>query len=474
MTQANLVGDFGQASPAAARRRVIGSRLVKGKKISWPVFLFLIGLVVPWVIYVGPFRMSVYRFVLLAMVLPCVGMWVTGKAGRVRTADIALILYWVWCTLSFIETSGAETTVSAWGMGFVETLGPYLLARCYIRNAEDLYNAVWLMFWIVAFLLPFAIIECVTGINILRELFGAIFPLKPNESLARSGLTRVQSVFDQAILFGVFTGSIVGLVYSVLGYRKNFFERALRTGIVIATSFCSLSAGPLGAVIAQVFLLLWNHLLATVKIRWKILIGLLVFLDVTIRLFTNRTLILMATSFVVFDPASYWVRMEIWQYGLAAALSHPFFGVGMLDWERPEWLLGSIDDFWLVNAVNHGLPAVFLLLLNFFSIVFALGFKKGLDDKLTEYRTGLLLTMTAFFLAGWTVAFWDHVYVLYLFVMGSGVWILDVKNQRKNISVAGEGYSRTAVVQAGSRLRGRGPRRHVSGPTTPGPAIPTA
>ena len=37
--------------------------------------------------------MSVYRIVLLLMLLPCLIMWMTGKAGRMRIADIALLLY---------------------------------------------------------------------------------------------------------------------------------------------------------------------------------------------------------------------------------------------------------------------------------------------------------------------------------------------------------------------------------------------
>ena len=39
--------------------------------------------------------------------------------------------------------------------------------------------------------------------------------------------------------------------------------------------------------------------------------------------------------------------------------------------------------------------------------------------------------MTAFFLVGWTVHFWDAAYVLFLFLMGSGVWMLDVETKER-------------------------------------------
>ena len=37
--------------------------------------------------------------------------------------------------------------------------------------------------------------------------------------------------------------------------------------------------------------------------------------------------------------------------------------------------------------------------------------------------------MTAFFMVGWTVHFWGATYVLFLFLLGSGVWILDAKSE---------------------------------------------
>ena len=123
--------------------------------------------------------------------------------------------------------------------------------------------------------------------------------------------------------------------------------------------------------------------------------------------------------------------MLIWDYGSASVLNHPLFGVGLNDWERPGWMPASIDNFWLFLAVRYGLPAPFLLLLAFLSIFLAVGFKKGLDDKITAYRTAFLITMTAFFLVGWTVHFWDAAYVLFLFLMGSGVWMLDVRPKER-------------------------------------------
>ena len=219
---------FKANGPAVPRQQKIESHRAKRKKIRWPVFLFLLALVWPCVIFIGPLRMSLYRIVLLVMVLPCLGMWMAGKAGRIRTADIALLLFSFWCMLSFIVIHGMELSVQTSGIVFIETVGPYLLARCYIRDADDFYNVIQLLFRIVVLLLPFAIVEFVSGQNISRELFAAICPTFSGSVPPRLGLTRVQSVFDHPILFGVFTGSIFAPVHLVLGYQRSFFQRTLQ------------------------------------------------------------------------------------------------------------------------------------------------------------------------------------------------------------------------------------------------------
>ena len=83
--------------------------------------------------------------------------------------------------------------------------------------------------------------------------------------------------------------------------------------------------------------------------------------------------------------------------------------------------------------MRHGLPASFLLLLTLLSIFLALSFKKGLDDKITAYRTAFLISMIAYFLAGWTVHYWDAGYVLFIFTMGSGIWMLDVRPKERAV-----------------------------------------
>lgn len=431
MQAGKVISSFQTSGIVVPRRRIFESRRAKRKGVHWPVALFLIALVIPWVFYFGSLRLSVYRLVLLLMFLPCLVMWIAGKAGRIRIADIALLLYSFWVTLSLVVLHGWESSVPTVGIVLLETIGPYLLARCYIRDAEDFHNVVQLLFRIVVALLPFAILEFVSGVNISRELFAIVLPTFTDAMPTRLGLTRVQSMFDHPILFGLFTGSIFALVHLVLGYQKTFFQRFFMTGIVGATSMLSVSSGPLIALVTQGFLLFWNGLLGAIRFRWILLIALVAFISLAIELAANRSLLDIVVTYFLFDPGSYWFRKVIWTYGTASALNHPVFGTGLGAWDRPQWMAPSIDNFWLLQAVHNGLPAAFLILLVFCSIFLAVSFKKGLDDKLINYRTGFLIAMTGYFLVGWTVAFWDAAYVLFVFLMGSGVWMLDVETKTK-------------------------------------------
>jgi hypothetical protein len=372
--------------------------------------------------------MSVYRIVLVVMIFPCLKLWMSRKAGRIRLADIALLSYCFWCTFSYVVNNGLGS-IQTVGISFVETAGSYFLARCYIRNSDDFYNFVGLQFRIVVFLLPFAIVECVSGQNILRDLFAAIMPMPANEAAeeARGGLIRAHLVFEHPILFGIYSGSIFALSYSVLGYQKGLFQRYLTTGIVGAATFSSLSAGPLIVIVVHGFLLLWNSLLGTLKFRWKILIGLFVVIYTSIDVVAKRSATDILTSFFVFDPQSYWFRMVIWQYASVSAMNHPLFGVGLNDWERPNWMPSSIDNYWLLISVLHGLPATYLFVLTILSLFLSVSFKKGLDKKLSAYRMSFLITIVGYCVVLSTVSLWDAALVMFFFMLGSGVWILDVR-----------------------------------------------
>ncbi|MEB8389455.1 hypothetical protein OO012_19775 [Rhodobacteraceae bacterium KMM 6894] len=410
----------------------------KAHGATWIVPLLLVSLVLPFIINIGPLRLSVYRIVLIIVTLPAVFGWLSGRSGRIRTADIAMLLLCIWAAVSFVVIHGT-TTIQAGGIKFIETFGAYLVARVYIRTADEFRSMVKVLCLIVLFFLPFAIIEAVTGKNILLTTMDSLWNSYHRVMKdPRMGLARVQATLEHPILYGVFCGSVIALTFMVLGYGKSAFHRVGTTVLVLLSAALCLSAGPMTGMIVQVFLIFWLSVLNSVKARWKILGGLVVGAWIFLEIVADRPPAQIFISYFSFNSHSAYLRLHIWNYGTASILNHPIFGIGFNDWERPFGMSSSIDMYWIVAGVRHGFPAVFFSFLSFFAVVIPLIFRKGLDEFQAACRLGILFCLASFFLAGWTVHYWNATYVLFNFMLGSGVWLLDAQPAGKRDAIKKE------------------------------------
>lgn len=399
---------------------------VQRKPLSWLVVAFLICVFIPWLWTIGPLLLLPYRLVLLVGFLPCMFLWLAGKAGKIRAPDVLILLYCLWCTISLFVVHGVQTGLQSGGIIVVETAGAYFFGRCFIRGPEQFYAMTRLLFVIVAIMLPFALLEAVTNTNIILGLFSKVFPTHVEAvKEARWGLRRVQGVFEHPILFGVSCGAILALVHMVLGGGKSVAKRWSATLIVFTAAFLSLSSGPITALLAQVSLVFWNWLLANDARRWRYLWTIALSFYTFIAVASNQSVFEFLLTNFSFEPASAYYRVIIWRFGSDSALNHPFFGVGFGRWDRPSWMPPSIDMFWLYHAILFGIPAAAFMMGGFLTIYMSIAFRKETDELRLRYRTAYLIIMTGYFLVGWTVHFWNATYVLFLFLLGSGSWLLD-------------------------------------------------
>jgi uncharacterized membrane protein len=411
-----------QRRSAATARSAAG-----GRWPALPVTLLTIALVVPWVFSFGPLAISVYRLVLLALMVPCLVFWMSGKAGRIRIPDILLTLSCGWSAVAVGVVHGSEGAVEPGGILLLETFGAYLVGRCYIRTADDFLAAARLLFLAVAIMLPLALFETATGHKLTLELFRMILPTTPGTvTELRWGLSRVQGPFEHPILFGVFCGGMLALTHLVLGRDATPAQRWAMTAVVSLAAALSFSSGPLVALLAQLVLLGWNSVLKGVRSRWLILwvIGTVIY--VAAELGSNQSVPQLLTRFA-FDQWTALYRLLIFEHGWASVMANPLFGTGFNDWVHPSWMSSSIDMFWLVPAVRHGLPAAALFMLAFFVATVSVGLRPFQDERLQTYKTAYLITLVGFFIAGWAVHFWMATYVLFMFLMGSGMWLLDAE-----------------------------------------------
>ncbi|MGF6862354.1 hypothetical protein ABIE69_002940 [Rhodobacteraceae bacterium MBR-64] len=431
------------------------------------VTIFIVALFIPLFVFLGPVRLSTYRIVLLALFFPAIFRLLNGLAGRMRLPDFCVIGICVWSSISLMVIHSAGEVVEPIGIFWIEALGSYLVGRVYIRTPEAFYSVIRLLFWLCMLMLPFAIFEALASRNMILFFFdkiGSTLPDLAGRIDNRLGLNRVQGPFDHPILFGVLFGSLIGLSYYVLGYGRMILVRLLHPAIIAFTAVLSLSTGPLIAMNTQILLVMWDRIFGSIKMRWYILTALAVVGYIIVDVFIARkTPFHTIVTYLSFSQGSAYNRITIWHYGTQNIFDNPFFGVGLNEWARPEWMSSSMDMFWIVGAVQHGIVVWVLWLVLFFSVFLQVAWSKGLNARLQDYRTGYLISLFGFFMAGWTVHFWNALFVYFMFMLGSGLWMTESPSDDGSDMISDDpsrlpGYSRfppRAVGPAAARESAR-------------------
>lgn len=363
--------------------------------------------------------LSPLRVLLLVLFIPYAIRILQGKVGRLTAVDLLMAAHAGWIFLALVMVHGTSRIPYA-GITVVELVGGYLLGRVLVRSVNDYRRMIRLLLNSLIFLLPFALIELITGHIVIAEIAGNIFDTisRGRSAYGRMGLERVYAVFAHPILYGLYCSlAIANLYYMARG--KGFLRF---TGMLFATfmTFMSLSSAPLLACMLQFMLIGWDKI---TNGKWKILIILSITGYVVIDALSNRTPVTILIETLTFNAATGWTRIAIWEYGMRNAMANPIFGIGFNDWVRPFWLTGSVDNFWLYTAMAFGFPAATLLIVAVLShFIFSMKAKLKGDDRL-RIRTGHLITLAATCFTLATVHMWGAAAVFVMFYIGSGAWM---------------------------------------------------
>ncbi|XWN30995.1 MAG: O-antigen ligase family protein [Devosia sp.] len=392
------------------------------------VVLFMVSLTVPpeVALTVGSLRLPVYRIVLLIAALPCAVALLSGKHGRINVIDVLVFCYMGWSVLALFLAHG----IGRWqffGLTGVETIVPYLIARLFVQSSEQFDSFVKIYFRIILFVLPFAIIETLTGTHILRDIAGQIFG---REGLfvgrpPRLGLDRAYGPFEHPIHYGLFCATILGMIVST---QKSMIAAFRKYVLVAVAVFCSLSSGPFMLLVVQTQLKIWDVLTRGVAYRWRILAGLTLVAYILIDIVSNRTPFHVLVTYLTLRLESAYNRIHIFNFGMASVEQHPFFGIGLNEWARPPWMSSSVDNFWLVIAMRYGLPALALLVLALAVLFYRIA-RARCTPVAARRRTGWAISMVGMLVAGAAVHFWTEIYCLFMFMVGASYWIIHRSHQ---------------------------------------------
>ncbi|SFJ56809.1 O-antigen ligase family protein [Celeribacter neptunius] len=411
--------------------RVARVARVKEDKLSPLVTLYIFCVVIPIYFYVGPLYLNTLRAMLLILVVPLWARLLMGHFGRVIATDWLLLLYFLW-TIPALWVNNPDQVVQQSGSTGAEFLGGYLVGRAYVRSKGAFLTLCRQLSLIVLLLLPFGLVEARTADPIIPDLIRrlpGVFSVPDVDIPGRMGLNRVQNSFNHPIHYGLFCSVVFSLNFIALNGKIGTAWRWISSALIGMGCFLALSSGALLALLLQLGLITWAFVLHKVEKRWWILLGLFVLAYITVDLLSNRTPIRVFLSYATFSAHTAYWRSLIFEYGFQNALDNPLFGIGLNDWERPDWMYGdSMDNFWLVVAVRFGFPAAIFLIAGYLYALFKVMFRDlDSDPDLWKIRRAWVFSFVGLTFTLCTVHVWANIYSFVFFIFAAGIWLMDVK-----------------------------------------------
>ena len=410
---------------------------MKSSSVKAPLLgaAFYVALIIPleFSFTVAGLRLSPYRMFLLIVTVPLIVRLL--RENRIRNADYLMAAHAFWAALALGIFGGFAVGLETGGIYVVESLGAYLVGRMAVTSPASSGAMLRFMVSILIVMAMFALPESITGVHFLREGARAIMggPGLPVIE-PRLGLDRAFGSFDHPILYGVFAASTFAAAYYVIGQERFRFRSTMILGIIVGSTFVSLSAGPFVALACQVMVLGWDRITKGIQRRWTILVSGILLLWTAVTLVSNRGFVKVFISYFTFSPESAYNRTLIWDYGSAEVARQPVFGIGLGDWIRAPWMSDSMDNFWLLTAVRYGMPALLFLVAAIILIGTAQAKAVRGDKETNRHRMGWLAMIVGLAVSGFTVHFWNAMFAYFFFLIGTGVWMTrPVRNVPKSV-----------------------------------------
>ena len=411
------------------------SKKPKRHKMPFPVFLLILGIITPIELspVIGSLHMLPHRVAILVFIFPALKRVFASKLVRTAAYDWLFVAFNAWMLFIFMAHMDWGPGLQYGGSLVVESLGGYVIARAYIRTYDDFIATLSGLFKAVCFVGVLAIPEVLTGnhyVHTSLRFIGGVMPSASDE--VRWGLHRSYATFNHPILYGAFCASILSMVWSTGGAIGGRIPKVI--AIVLATFF-GLSSAPLNTLVVQSALGGIHKATTRFPNRMKVLglmfVALYMFLLVT----SDQSPIASIVTRITIDPQTGYYRTLIWGFGLQNVWAHPWFGLGLDDWWRPEWMHSvSVDAYWLIVTMQQGIPAIMLLISAIWLLIAAVH-KRGPGQRPRQEQrasVGWTLSFTAFALAGCTVHYWDSAHTYLFFLLGMSTWLADpVKSKLK-------------------------------------------
>lgn len=390
------------------------------------IMALMFSLIVPTYLSINVFglRFSVYRFVILIAFLPALIRY--SKCKTKTSADGFVFLLSALMMVAMLVSDGLNGIAFSLSL-VMETLGTYLIARSFIYDKQNIFLFIK-SYYVVLLLIIFPLLyESLTSIN----LFGVPPRLDP-ELYKRFGFYRAQGPFDHPILCSLFVASGLSLLY--ISSRR----RIIKNIPVLLGVFSTVSTAGFLMVALQGFLLANKKFASYALSRY---LAFLAVAYVVVDMISNRPPLAVLASYLALNKETAYYRILQLRFGSDNIADHPFFGIGLGEWVRPEWLPPSIDNFYLVIALRYGLPALMCLLYVIF-----LALRATYSDKQSELHIAFRILLVTFSISIYSVHIWSSVSVFFWMIVGICVNLQFIKTDNSSINDGHRAESPVAIL----------------------------
>ena len=409
----------------------------KKTRAAWPVILLIIAFLCPteFSLYIGGLRLPPHRVALL-LVIP-IALWrlLAQKGLKLRSFDVAFVLFNVWTIAIYMYHQGQDEGLVYGGSLALESLGSYLVARVWIRNADQFLAALRVMAAAILVAGLIALPETLFGQifthDILKTLTGYAHPVAVE---TRLHLTRAYGTFDHPIHYGTFCAALLAMFWYS---EKRSNTRYQRVAIIAGATILGLSSAPILCLGLQAMMLVWEHQTRHIKSRTGISLAILAGLYIGASFVMTRSPINFIATGMTLDPWTGYYRLQIWENGLNNVYGDPWTGIGLKDWVRPWWMVSpTVDAYWLVTLMREGVPA-FLLLVSGIVLLARSVTRRGMkspDFQVRRLARGWMMSLIALCLVGTTVHFWNVLHAFLFFFLGLAGWMADPRRVSQRVA----------------------------------------
>ncbi|WP_340588364.1 O-antigen ligase family protein [Erythrobacter alti] len=410
-----------QQLPAANIPLAVSAASTSGGKAIFLAVALIYSLLLPPQTHLnlGGFVLPPYRLLLIPATIFIIRELLTGRT-RFRSPDMLVVIAVLWIGIALINTMGMNRMAPGAGAQFIDIALAYFLARTTIKSPRDM--RLLLIYSVPGlFLAAMSIIaESVSHRIIVQSFAGSLLGGGfLGENTVRLGLLRAPGPFPHAILAGLFLSSFLPLFFLS---RLRGMPRFL--GILAAlASFFTVSSAAILALVVGLVLLGYDWITRVVDfLTWRIF---LIFAGITffvLEFATQGGAISIISRVAALNSWNAFYRTLIWRYGSESVQNYPIFGIGYNEWVRPMWMTSSVDNFWLMLAMQYGLiTPIALLVAVLIATVTVARSSPHLNEADLMMKRGVAMALVIFTFGIYSVSVWLSAQVWYFMLLGIAV-----------------------------------------------------